>query len=184
MNRVRSKTGLSERQLFEAVYLRMHALAGPTASDIDDLVQLAAEQAFKSVERFNGSCEVGTWLYTICYRVLLNRRRWYRRWSLRFTPLTLDDDAVSHEPLPSEVSEARARIRELYRALAQMSEKYRAVVTLHDLEELTVSEIASIVNANERTVRSRLRDGRKQLAKILQRHSLQAAGAPDELTTL
>lgn len=182
MNSFRDKTGLSERQLFEAVYLRMHALAGPTAGDLDDLVQLAAEQAFKSASRFDGSCEIGTWLYTICYRVLLNQRRWYRRWSLRFSPLTLDDDAVSHEPLPSDVLEARARTRELQRALAQMTEKYRAVVVLHDLEELSVAEIAHIVGAGELTVRSRLRDGRKQLAKILQ--TPQAVGAPDELTTL
>jgi RNA polymerase sigma-70 factor, ECF subfamily len=183
VNPLRDSTGLTERQLFEAVYSRMHALAGPTAGDLDDLVQLAAEQAFRSASRFNGSCEIGTWVYTICYRVLLNRRRWFRRWSLRFTPLTLDDDAVSHDPLPSEVLEARARTRELHRALAQMTEKYRTVVVLHDLEELAVPEIASIVAANELTVRSRLRDGRKQLAKILQRNAAHATGAPDELTT-
>jgi RNA polymerase sigma-70 factor, ECF subfamily len=184
VNPFRDKTGLTERQLFEAVYSRMHALAGPTAGDLDDLVQLAAEQAFKSAARFNGSCEVGTWVYTICYRVLLNQRRWYRRWSVRFAPLTLDDDAVSLEPLPSEVLEARARTRELHRGLAQMTEKYRAVVVLHDLEELAVPEIARIVAASELTVRSRLRDGRKQLAKILRGFAPHATGATDELTSL
>ncbi|HEX2873668.1 MAG TPA: RNA polymerase sigma factor [Polyangiaceae bacterium] len=183
MNPLKAKTDLSERQFFEAVYTRMHALAGPAAGDLDDLVQVAAEQAFRSIHRFDGSCELGTWIYAVCYRVLLNQRRWYRRWSLRFSPLTLDDDAASDEPTPTEILEARARARQLYRALARMTEKYRAVVVLHDLEELSVAELAQVVGAGELTVRSRLRDGRKQLAKLLQAEELQATGAPDELTT-
>ena len=58
-----------------------------------------------------------------------------------------------------------------------------AVVVLHDLEELSVAELAQVVGTGELTVRSRLRDGRKQLAKLLQAEELQATGAPDELST-
>jgi DNA-directed RNA polymerase specialized sigma24 family protein len=43
----------------------------------------------------------------------------------------------------------------------------RAVIVLHDLEELPLKETAVIVNSNERTVRSRLIDGRKKLARLL-----------------
>jgi RNA polymerase sigma factor (sigma-70 family) len=182
VNPLRDQTGLSERQFFEAVYTRMHSLAGPAAGDLDDLVQLAAEQALRSLHRFDGSCEVGTWIYAVCYRVLLNQRRWYRRWSVRFSPLTLDDDVAGDEPTPTELIEARARARQLYRALSRMTEKYRAVVVLHDLEELSVADIALIVAAGELTVRSRLRDGRKQLTKLMQAEERQALGAPDELT--
>jgi RNA polymerase sigma-70 factor (ECF subfamily) len=74
------------------------------------------------------------------------------------------------------------RSRQLHLALARMSDKYRAVVVLHDLEELAVGEIALIVNSNELTVRSRLRDGRKQLAKLLQAEGANhPLGAPHEL---
>ena len=61
--------------------------------------------------------------------------------------------------------------RELHATLALLSEKYRAVVILHDIEERPVAEIAEIVGSGELTVRSRLRDGRKQLAKLLFAHS-------------
>jgi DNA-directed RNA polymerase specialized sigma24 family protein len=55
----------------------------------------------------------------------------------------------------------------------------RSVLVLHDMEELTAREVAEIVGTNERTVRSRLRDGRAQLAKLLALDTLfQAAGAP------
>jgi RNA polymerase sigma-70 factor (ECF subfamily) len=119
----------------------------------------------------------------VCYRVLLVQRRWYRRWKLRFAYVEHEDEATSDEPTPPELLEARARARQLHRMLARMSDKYRAVVVLHDLEELEVREIAQIVRSSELTVRSRLRDGRKQLSKLLQTEaSEQALGVPHEFT--
>lgn len=183
MTAARAKTDLSDRQLYEVVHLRMRALAGPAAADLDDLIQMAAEQTFRSLERFDGSCELSTWVYAVCYRVLLSQRRWYRRFKLRFTPLSSEDDAFDEAPTPPELLDARTRAKSLHLALSRMSDKYRAVVVMHDLEELGVSEIAQIVGAGELTVRSRLRDGRKQLAKLLQNASAhQPLGAPHELT--
>jgi RNA polymerase sigma-70 factor (ECF subfamily) len=129
---------------------------------------MAAEQVFKNLHRFDQRSEVGTWVYGVCYRVLLNQRRWFRRWKVRFTPQELTDDAPDAAPTPAELFEARVRARRLHHALAKMTEKYRTVVVLHDLEELEVSEIAKVVACGELTVRSRLRDGRKQLTKLLE----------------
>jgi RNA polymerase sigma-70 factor (ECF subfamily) len=158
---------VSERELFEAVYRRMAALAGRHASDFDDLVQLAAEQVFKSRASFQGGSELLTWVYAVCYRVLLKQRRWYRRWSLRFRLERDDDPAPREERLPSGELERRERARLLQASLDRLSDAHRAVVVLHDLEELSVAEIAAIVDCNELTVRSRLRDGRKRLRTLL-----------------
>jgi RNA polymerase sigma-70 factor (ECF subfamily) len=177
----RVKTGLSDRQIYEIVHRRMRALAGPGAADLDDLIQMAAEQTFRSLERFDGSCELSTWVYAVCYRVLLSQRRWFRRFKLRFTPLGPDDDALDDTATPPELLEARTRARALHVALSHLSDKYRAVVVLHDLEELAVSDIARIVDTGELTVRSRLRDGRKQLAKLLRAAAPQPLGASHEL---
>lgn len=177
-------SALSERQLFEAVHRRMRALAGSTAQDLDDLVQLAAEQVFRSLPRFDGRSELLTWVYAVCYRVLLTQRRWYRRFRLRFTFQSAEDQTQSHEPLPSAALETRERAQRLHAALAKMSDKYRAVVVLHDLEELNIKEVAQIVGANELTVRSRLRDGRKHLLRLLQADSeLAHYGDQHELTS-
>ena len=182
MTLVRTRTGLSERQLYEAVHARMRSLAGPAAVDLDDLIQVAAQQTFESIHRYDGSCALATWIYAICYRVLLNHRRWYRRWQVRFTYLGVDDDALADAPTPPELMEARARTRQLQRALSRMSDRYRVVVVLHDLEELDVRDIAGIVRCNALTVRSRLRDGRKQLRKLLLAEASQLPlGTPHEL---
>jgi len=178
-----STPGLSERQLFEAVHRRMRSLAGSTAPDLDDLVQLAAEQVFRSLPSFDGRSELLTCVYAVCYRVLLTQRRWYRRWRLRFTLQREDDPMPRAEPLPSVALEARERAQLLQAALAKMSDKYRVVVVLHDLEELSVKEVVHIVGANELTVRSRLRDGRRQLLRLLQADpELAIYGGRNELT--
>jgi RNA polymerase sigma-70 factor (ECF subfamily) len=175
---------LSERELFEALYRRMRALAGSKAPDLDDLVQQAAEQVLKKLPSFEGRSELLTWVYAVCYRVLLKQRRWYRRWSLRFR-LEQEDDpvlCVSDEALPSAAAERRERALSLQAGLARLSERHRAVVVLHDLEELSIAEVAMIVDCNELTARSRLRDGRKQLRVLLGSTGALSYGGQHELT--
>lgn len=149
------------------VYRSMRSLAGPHASDLDDLVQSAAEQVMKSLPSFDRRSELRTWVYSVSYRVLLRQRRWYRRWAARFSLGLEHHEPESEAALPSQQLEAREQARQVREVLEQVSAKYRAVLILHDIEERSVPEIAGIVGAGELTVRSRLRDGRKQLAKLL-----------------
>jgi RNA polymerase sigma-70 factor (ECF subfamily) len=161
----------SEQELFEMVYRSMRSLAGPQAADLDDLVQSAAEQVMKSLPAFDGRSELGTWVYSVSYRVLLRQRRWYRRWAARFSLGLEQLEPESEAPWASEQLEAREQARQVREALEQVSAKYRAVVILHDIEERSIPEIARIVGSGELTVRSRLRDGRKQLAKLVRAHA-------------
>jgi len=158
---------VSERELFEALYRRMATLVGRSAPDLDDLVQQAAEQVLKSRDRFQGRSDLSTWLYAVCYRVLLKHRRWYRRWSIRFRLEQEGDPTPRDETSPAAGMERRERARRLQAALDRLSDHQRATVVLHDIEELSVTEIARIVGSNEMTVRSRLRDGRRRLRDFL-----------------
>jgi RNA polymerase sigma-70 factor (ECF subfamily) len=152
------------------VYRRMWALARD-ASDLDDLVQLAAEQVFRSLPSFDGRSEIETWVFGVCYRVLMSQRRWYWRFRQRFTAdaAAIENCEDNTAPSAHELLEAEQRLRLLYRALGRMSDKYRVVLVLYYLEGIESGQIAQIVEANELTVRSRLRDGRKQLLKLLGR---------------
>ncbi|HSU39602.1 MAG TPA: RNA polymerase sigma factor [Polyangiaceae bacterium] len=158
---------VSDRELFELVYRRMRNLVLADSPDFEDLVQAAAAEAWRALPGFEGKSELGTWIYTICYRVLANHRRWWRRYNLRFS-LGVDDVFASDRTPAPELLDERARVERLRVLLGRMSDKYRAVVMLHDLEGFTIAEIAGIVGANELTVRSRLRDGRKQLRRLLE----------------
>jgi RNA polymerase sigma-70 factor (ECF subfamily) len=171
-----------DERLFAVVYRHMRKLAGSGAPDLDDLVQTAAERVIRGASSFEGKSELSTWTYSVCYRVLLAERRWYRRWARRFT---LEPDPIAaapEQPTPAALTELGERARCVRRAVARMSDKYRTVVVLHDVEEFSTAEIARIVDAKETTVRSRLRDGRKQLLELLRRDpACETIGGTSEL---
>jgi RNA polymerase sigma-70 factor, ECF subfamily len=154
--------------VFALVYRQMRALAGQR--DVDELVQVAAEQALRALPSFAGRSKLSTWTFRICYLTMRKHDRWYGRWLRRFT-LTEDGE------LPEVGGEAAAgddrlvreeRVKRVRGALARLSHHRRTAVVLHDLEGLSVDEIAEIVAVLPRTVRSRLRDGRNALAEILE----------------
>ena len=150
------------------LYRQMRVLAGPRTY-LDDLVQAAAVRLIRALPHFEHRSSLSTFAYGVAYRTLLGQDRWYRRWSRRFS--FAEDQEEAEPPVTvgdAEQSMLRARrASSLHRALAQLPAPKRAVIVLHDLEELEMKEVAAIVDVNERTVRSRLRDGRKKLAEIL-----------------
>lgn len=156
------------REVLRLLYRQMRVLAGPRP-DLDDLVQAAAERMIRALPRFEGRSTLSTFAYGVAYRTLLGHDRWFRRWRRRFA---FTEDEKGLEPThPDEGGEQAAlrarRSASLHRALAQLSPCKRAVIVLHDLEGIEMKDVATIVQVNERTVRSRLRDGRKKLAAIL-----------------
>jgi RNA polymerase sigma-70 factor (ECF subfamily) len=155
-------------EIFRLVYQQVRKLAG--RRDVDELAQAAAEQAIRSLPRFAGRSALSTWTFRICYLTIRKHDRWYRRWLRRFT-LTEDghlpESAAERRASTDERLVADERARRLRAALAQLSPKRRTVVVLHDLEGFSVDEVAEIVEALPRAVRSRLRDGRRALAELL-----------------
>jgi RNA polymerase sigma-70 factor, ECF subfamily len=153
--------------VFALVYRQMRALAGHR--DVDELVQIAAEQALRALPSFAGRSKLSTWTFRICYLTMRKHDRWYGRWLRRFT-------LTENGELPEVGGDATGqddrlirdeRIERVRAALAKLSHHRRTAVVLHDLEGMSVDEIAEIVTAPPRTVRSRLRDGRHALAEIL-----------------
>jgi RNA polymerase sigma-70 factor, ECF subfamily len=154
--------------VFALVYRQMRALAGHR--DLDELVQIAAEQAIRGLPGFARRSKLSTWTFRICHLTVLKHDRWYRRWLRRFT---LTDDGE----LPERAGDAAAsdetrlvdteRVRRLRAGLEALSPLRRAVLVLHDLEGLSIDEVAEIVGARPIAVRSRLRDARAALAKVL-----------------
>ena len=162
----------SPDELLALLYRQMRALAGPR-QDLDDLVQAAAERALKALERFEGRSSVSTFTYGIVYRTLIDQQRWFRRFQRRFS---LDAREEPDEQAFSRSSETDLRelkrARRLYAALDRLPNEKRATLILHDLEGLDVADVAAISGANERTVRSRLRDAHKKLAELLRQDPL------------
>lgn len=158
--------------LLGLLYRQLRALAGPRR-DLDDLVQAAAERLLRALPHFRHDSKFSTFAYSVAYRTLLDHDRWYRRQARRL--LHLEDrpfvEPVAEDDAESTASAAR-RARVLYEALDRLSPEKRAVVVLYELEGFTAAEVASITGASEGTVRSRLRDGKARLARLLADHPL------------
>jgi RNA polymerase sigma-70 factor (ECF subfamily) len=162
----------SSDELLALLYRQMRALAGPR-QDLDDLVQAAAERALKALVRFEGRSSLSTFTYGIVYRTLIDQQRWFRRFQRRFTLDSREEPDELVFPRSSETDlRELERARRLYAALDQLPNEKRATLILHDLEGLDVADVAAISGANERTVRSRLRDAHKKLAQLLRQDPL------------
>jgi len=155
------------REIFALVYRQMRAIASSRRADFDDLVQIAIERVLRGLPSFQGRSELSTWTYRICYLTLVSHERTLARFFKRF--VIQDDVPDRSDPgeLAVESMERLERVRRLRDALDRVSQKRRVVVILHDLEGLDIDAITKIVGAKRNTVKSRLRDGHRQLARLL-----------------
>ena len=155
-------------RLFDAHYDRLYRLArrlAPNADDALDLVQetfLRAARRPKSVPQ--GASDEEAWLV----RVLINvRRDQWRRASVRarYQETALQDgrhDSITRSPEPALI--ARAAV---WQALDVLPPRRRAIVVMHELEDLPISKIASLLGIGAITVRWHLAMGRRDLACAL-----------------
>lgn len=132
--------------------------------DVDDAVQQTFIEVFKSLPGYEGKSKFTTWLYRIAVNVSIQHLRKRR------------SDTISDfdpEILPSESNKDNLEHLELQKqinaALDAIPIKKRVVVVLHDIEERTMEEIASILKIPLGTVKSRLFHGRDDMRKKLQK---------------
>jgi len=132
----------------------------------------AAQQVFCVFARRHADVPVDkekTFLCGVAVRVAQGVRRDRTR-----RPLELDDDALesarSAAPLPDEELEERRARAVLDSILAALPPDQRAVFVLHEIEELTMAEIALALALPPGTVASRLRRARELFDSLAERH--------------
>jgi len=142
---------------------------GVSEADGEDRTQevfVVAHRRFAEyVERGHGP---RAWLFQIVLRVASDARRHNRRHP-EIPDGGLATDRASVEPMQTE---ALARIEALSRldsALGSIDMGRRAVLVLHEIEEMTAREISHVLGIPLNTVYSRLRVGRIELEQALAR---------------
>ena len=157
---------LTDRRAF-AELLRRHQskvrglllrLAGDRAL-ADDLAQETFLRAYRGLVGFAGRARFSTWLYRIAYNVYLNHRARVRQHAS--LPEGFEGGAAAPE---SSMSAARADLRrDLEAAIAGLPDRYRAVVMLHYLEDVSYPEIAEILDLPLGTVKTHLHRAKRLL---------------------
>ena len=107
-------------QVFELVYTQMRAIAAARHQELDDLVQIAAEQAFRALPSFEGRSQLSTWTYRICYHALVSHERWSSRFFRRFIvgreAPEWDDPTPHDEPSKEDRKSTRLNSSQIGRA--------------------------------------------------------------------
>ncbi len=144
-------------------------LGGPSL-DLDDTVQEVFLRVQKDLSGFRGEAQLTTWLYRITQNVVGARRRKerYRRW-LGGTASEVAGHLPATTLTPVDELERRQAGERLYRVLDRMSEKYRTVFILFELERLSGEEISQVTGAKVETVWVWLHRARAQFQKEVAR---------------
>ena len=135
-------------------------------TDVDDVVQDTFVAALASRQKFRGNSQIETWLV----RIAVNRcRAFHRRRLLRGKLFAAWRDARREDvngsaDASSLAEEHAAAVRS---AVAGLSPKYREVVVLFYLEDMTAQETADALSLKRNTVEVRLTRARKMLAEPL-----------------
>ncbi len=147
------------------------------AEEAGDLTQETFICVFQAIKKFRGDADLKTWLFRIAINQSRNRFRWWKR-RRREKTVSLDapvgeSKTPIHETMsgnfanPEEKILLREREQFLSRALRDLPEIFREAVVLCDIEGLSYEEIASALEINIGTVKSRIARGREELRKKL-----------------
>jgi RNA polymerase sigma-70 factor (ECF subfamily) len=149
-----------------------------TEEDAQDVVQSAYLNAFRALERFEGSCQVFTWLHRIVVNTALMKLRTRRRRpeeSIEDLLPTFQDDGHHVEQFSDwgaradvlvEQRQARATVQA---CISRLPDNYREVLVLRDIEELSTQEVAASLGMTTTAVKVRLHRARQALSTLLRR---------------
>jgi RNA polymerase sigma-70 factor (ECF subfamily) len=135
----------------------------------DDAAQEVFLKAYLALPKFHMKSEFGTWLY----RIAINHIKDVLRKRGRAKEVPLDDvrevsvtDENGLETAEKE-RETEARRSLVQRLVQTLPEKYRAILTLRDIQGLSYDEISQVLHLSPGTVDSRLHRARRMLRRDL-----------------
>ena len=136
--------------------------------EAEDICQDAFLKAFASLDTFSVEYRFSTWLFTIGYRVCLNRLRRKRPFSgdLDFSAMASADGS---NPSATLESEEAGRVRtSVWSAVDRLSPPQRATILLFYRNDFGCQEIARVLQLPLATVKSHLHRGRARLRELLE----------------
>lgn len=142
--------------------LRICKFYAPSAEDSDDMYQEVLINVWKSLDKFKGDSEIGTWIYRIAVNTSLTfAGKQYKRMKLNVDVDTsnlkglLDDDS-------DEAFVKEKQLQELQMHLNQLTVIDKALMGLV-LEGLSTKEISDVIGITEPNVRVKIHRIKEEL---------------------
>jgi len=149
-------------------------------SNRDDAAELTQDtfvKVLESIGTFRGKSSFYTWLFRVAVNLTLNHCR--RRFKL--SPVSLDATNENAEkqiqPLaslladpapkdPAALAQQKELVERMVDMIAQLPEEYRVILILRDIEQMTYTDIAAVLDIEHGTVKSRLSRARVALRQL------------------
>jgi RNA polymerase sigma-70 factor, ECF subfamily len=162
--------------LFAKLYNFAHWLTQDRAA-AEDLVQETYMKALGGFSSFQQGTNCRAWMYKILRNTFLTTQAGLKAGAL--ISLDSDDDNVA-EPAAADTPEsvllARVGLEAIQNALTNLPVKFREIILLCDVEEMSYHEIAETLGIPMGTVMSRLSRARKAMREMLTAKSQGAEG--------
>lgn len=151
---------------YEAKLLRYGRKFLSDREDIKDIVQDVFISTYQNIKNFDSSQKFSSWIYRIAHNAFVNALKKNSRNPISFFDFdTFLPHAIYEDPSIGE--REQAELREMIDvSLGQLPQKYREVLILSYLEELSYKEIADILQVPIGTVGVRLKRAKTALKEI------------------
>jgi RNA polymerase sigma factor (sigma-70 family) len=140
----------------------------------EDLVQQLLVRLFPRLPELRALEQVRPWALRVMYRIFVDELRRTRASPVQFGADATDDGAAVEDeawldpgPEPADLVEQQLTQERLLRAWEQLGEEHRAVLSMHDVEDYTLPELAQIMDIPLGTLKSRLHRARARLRALL-----------------
>lgn len=132
-----------------------------SASDAEDAAEEAVYQLFKRTKPFESEEHCRAWLIRVTVNASLKILRRRKRYS---------ENAAELEKITAQFEYPEQS--ELFIAVSELEEKYKAVILLYYYENMSAEEISKILKISVTAVTTRLDRARKQLKEKLERSGI------------
>ncbi|HEX9944017.1 MAG TPA: RNA polymerase sigma factor [Thermoanaerobaculia bacterium] len=143
-----------------------------------DVVQVTFFKVWENRRKFDDRWAPNTWIYRIASNLAIDHLRSRKCREKSQEPVRQHLQQVADTRSRRDLARLqRSDVATIFRELsAGLSEKQRVIFLLRELEGLSCSEVAAILNCRESTVRNHLFNGRKYLRRELLRRYPEYAG--------
>ncbi|SFE18472.1 RNA polymerase, sigma subunit, SigW [Lentibacillus persicus] len=141
--------------------------------EAEDIGQETFIRAYVNIHSFDDNRKFSTWLYRIATNLTIDRIRkrkpdYYLDADIKGTEgLNMYSQLAADNRLPEEEVQGRELQDYITREIYGLPPKYRSVIVLRYLEELSLQEISDILDLPLGTVKTRIHRGREALRKKL-----------------
>lgn len=136
-----------------------------------DIVQETMIKVYRNKDSYKSIAKFSTWIYTIAGNLARTEYQRRKRRNI-FSISSYGDDNESFDipdesARPDVITDSGIKDEIIQKALLKVSDSYREMVILRDIQEMSYEEIAEVTGIAVGTVKSRINRGRSQLQKLL-----------------